>query len=276
MENLIVTQFSEVRMAPIIADFKTKEYASGITKRQVITEGNLIYLANFRQQHVTLDVEGMERMSFYDEESWVAQEVEAYLYFEVLNYSDEIRAEKIREQLFYRIIKHKLHIGIKPGAEYEVTIIKENDIFDCLIKARFYSNIFCPDFNYFEGQLDKITEIIEDAISNPNAELTYEDVESFLNDGESRGFYNDEDEDDDDYDDDQDDFESEYRSRSTEEQGYDDYDYLHGGGGGEEEEQDYDEDYHMEQSEEKQNQKIGVFFHYATINTEDNEILLQE
>lgn len=270
MENLIVRQFSEERMAPIIDEFKTKEYASGITKRQVITDRNLLYLANFRQQYVTFDVEGMERMSFYDEESWVAQEVEAYLYFEILKYQEEIIVEKLKEQIFYRIIKQKLHIGIKPGAKYEVILVKENEVFDCLIKAKFYSNIFCPDFNYFAWQLDKVTEIIQDALTNPNMELTYEDVENFLSDGESRNFYNDKDEDENEdyYEDEQDDFEREYRSRSMEEEGYDDYDYFYGG---DYDEPDFDEDYYVEQSEEKYNKKIDAFFDYATVLSDMDE-----
>jgi len=91
-------------MKPIITEFKTREYISGITKRQVITERNLIYLANFRQQYVIIDIEGEGRMGTYDSRTWVAQEVEAYLYFEILNYTNKIKVEKIREQIYYRVV----------------------------------------------------------------------------------------------------------------------------------------------------------------------------
>ena len=257
---MIVRGFPEERMAPIISELKTKEFTSGIRKRQVITERNLIYLANFRQQHVTIDVQGMERMSFYDEESWVAQEVEAYLYFEILNFSDEIRAEKIKEQLFYRIIKHKLHIGIKPGAEYEVIIVKENDISDCLIKVKYYSNVFCPDFDDFVWELDKINNIIAESIVHPDAELTSEDVESFLTDGEEMGFYNDDE--DDSGDDSSDYFDGDRDDDSGE---GDDY-------------QEYDEEYEMERSMEMQDERIKSFFFYANFNSdsEEDEVPLPE
>lgn len=281
MENSVAKPFSEERMAAIIAEFKAMEYESGITKRQVFAEQNLIYLANFRQQFVTVDVDGMERMSFHDPDVWVGEEVEAYLYYELANYNEEVNSEKLKEQIFYRIIKNKLHVGIKPGAEYEVTITKNDGNFDCLIKVEYYSNVFCPEFYYFVWQLDKITEIIGEALLSPNAELTYEEVESFLSDGEEKQFYKDDDDDDEDssdyYDSDRDEYEQEYRSRSMEEQGYDDYDYIHGGGGGYEEE-DYEPEYDEEYEAERQHEKFSRFFHYATVTQKlgDDEILLQE
>lgn len=284
MGNPTAKPFSDERIAPIIANFRAVEYESGITNRQIVTAQNLAHLANFRQQFVAVDVEGMERMSFHDPDTWVEQEVEAYLYYELINQNEEINLEKLREQVFYRIIKNKLHVGIRPGAEFEVSISKNEDSTDCLIKIEYYANSFCPKFHYFVGILDKMTEIIEESLISPNSELTYEEVESFLVDGEEKKFYNNDDYEDDSanhYDDDyRDDDEGKYRSRSMEDQGYNDYDYIHGGGGYDEDEYEpeYDEDEHLDHQVEKRNERISPFFYYASViqNPEDNEILLQE
>jgi len=240
-KTLVVKPFSEPRMAVINSEFKTREYVSGTTKRQVFSESNLIYVANFRQQHVTVETE-YDSYSYFDSGTWVGQHVEAYLFFELSNFDEKISVSKIKEQFFYRLVKKKIHVGIKPWVRYNVTLAKNtpptsnpkisflksifsslfaskkppqntDHLFDCIIKVVYEPEEFCPEFHYFKVWLNLFVRIIEDSVMNPNLEITSEEVEHFLNDGEDKGFYTDryfvEYDYDDDYDDDN--YENYYR-----------------------------------------------------------------
>ena len=74
---------------------------------QVWAAKNLLYFTNFQQQYVEIGINNGEKFGHYDETNWVARDVEVYLYFEIYGNEIEINPIKLRQQIYYRIIKNK-------------------------------------------------------------------------------------------------------------------------------------------------------------------------
>lgn len=278
MENIIVLAYSDEKISEIVSsDFQKNEFRSETSKRELIVIHNLLILVDSEQQLIRHEIEGVGRLNYYDD-LWVHKEAIAHLYYELHNINYKSLCPNLQQQVYFRIIKNKLHVGVRPGANFFITLNERNNIIECIVTIEFFGKCYRPDYSYIALQIEEIKQIILDSVKNPTLDLTEEDVEKFLNDGEEKGikdydqygFYDEEDDDDDNYEE-EDDYEQEYRNRSMEEQGYDDYDYIHGRSGNDEYDDEYDEEYEIHKQESRRQELIENFMYYQLYepNTEN-------